>query len=148
MWGWHYYAGYSPQSYRMWGIVCKILSLPHNIVVDLNNGVKSTYNLKPNSMYPCHAFEVPKCMNVVHIFGLSFSVGFGYTWVVRLGVIRFKQQGTLMARRLQTRVWGSMHPPLGVNFGHQQIGRHVSVSIFTIHSCAPWGILKTTCVKI
>ena len=34
---WHYFIKYSPYQDRMWGISCGILSVPQNIVMDINN---------------------------------------------------------------------------------------------------------------
>ena len=37
LWDWHYFAKYSPHSNWMWGIFYIIMSVPHNIVMDMNN---------------------------------------------------------------------------------------------------------------
>ena len=37
MWDWQYFAKYSPHSNWMWRMFCKILSVPHTIVINLNN---------------------------------------------------------------------------------------------------------------
>ena len=53
MWDGQYYAKYSSHSVWMWGILCIILSVPHNIVMDLNNVMLHWRLIFP----PCNIWE-------------------------------------------------------------------------------------------